>query len=64
MEKFIVLTHQDGGGRVIINLRHLKAVVEHEGKTYVAINDGTPETVLETMDDIVARIEANKGNVI
>jgi hypothetical protein len=63
MEKFIVLTHQDGG-RVIINLRYLKTVVEHEGKTYVSINDVTTETVLETVDDIIARIEVNKGNVI
>jgi hypothetical protein len=64
MEKFILLTHQDGGGRVLINLRHLKAVVEYQGKTYVSINDGTPDVVLETVDDIIARIEVNKGNVI
>jgi hypothetical protein len=64
MEKFIVLTNEDGGTKVLINLRHLTAVVEHQGKVYVSIINGTPSPVLETVDDIIARIEVNKGNVI
>ena len=63
MDKFIVLTNKDGT-RSIINLRHMIAVVEHEGETYVSVISGTPSVVLETVDDIMARIETNRGNVI
>ena len=64
MEKFILLTNEDGT-KSVVNLRHLVASVEHEGKTYVTTIGGTPSVVLETVDDIVARLETNyRGSVV
>lgn len=64
MEKFIVLTNEDGT-KSLINLRHLLAVVEHEGMTYVSVLNGNPSTVLETVDTIMARLEINYvGSVV
>ena len=58
MEKFIVLTNEDGT-KSLINLRHLLAVVEHEGNTYVSALSGEPSIVLETVGDIMSRLETN-----
>jgi hypothetical protein len=55
MEKFIALTIEDGT-KSLINLRHIIAVVEHEGKTYVSATEGSPVAVLETVGDIVYRL--------
>lgn len=63
MDKFILLTNEDGT-KSVVNLHYVTAIVEHESKTYIAILNGTPSVVLETVDDIMARIEINRGNVI
>lgn len=63
MDKFILLTNEDGT-KSLANLHYVTAIVEHEGKTYVAILNGTPAAVIETIDEISFRIETNKGNVV
>lgn len=63
MDKFILLTNT-AGTKSLANLHYITAIVEHEGKTYVAILNGTPAAVLETVDEIAARIQINKGNVV
>lgn len=63
MDKFILLTNEDGS-ETLANLHYITAFVEHEGKTYVGLLDSTPSVVLETVEDIVARIESNKGIIV
>ena len=64
MEKFIVLTNPDDT-KSLVNLRYLLAVVEHEGKTYVTPLNGEPSVVLESVGDIMSRLEMNYvGSVV
>lgn len=58
---FITLTHATG--RALLNIEHVVAVVEHEGKVYVMPRVGEPLEVFETYDDIMRRIEDGRGKV-
>lgn len=58
---FITLTHATG--RALLNIEHIVAVVEHEGKVYVMPRVGEPLEVFETYDDIMRRIEDGRGKV-
>ena len=58
---FITLTHKTG--RVLINIDHLVAVIEHEGKVYVSPRIGEPLEVFEAYDDIMTRIEQSRTKI-
>ncbi len=58
---FITLTHATG--RALMNIEHIVAVIEHEGKVYVMPRVGEPLEVFEAYDDIMRRIEDGRGKV-
>jgi hypothetical protein len=58
---FITLTHATG--RALMNIEHIIAVVEHEGKVYVGPRVGEALEVFETYDDIMAKIENGRSKV-
>lgn len=58
---FITLTHATG--RALINVDHLIAVVEHEGRVFVSPRVGDAQEVFETYDDIMRRIEDSRSKV-
>jgi len=58
---FITLTHATG--RALMNIEHIVAVIEHEGKVYVMPRVGEPLEVFEAYDDIMRRIEDSRGKV-
>jgi hypothetical protein len=58
---FITLTHS--GGRALINIEHIIAIVEHDGEVYVSPRVGEAVEVFEKYDDIMSRIEHSRGKV-
>lgn len=46
-----------------MNVEHIIAVVEHEGKVYVGPRGGEPVEVFETYDDIMQRIMTSRAKV-
>lgn len=59
---FINLTSTTGG-RVLLNVENVSAIVEHEGSVYVVPKVGEPAIVRESYDEIMSRIDDSKGKI-
>ena len=58
MNKFITVTH--ASGRAIININHISAILEDDGKIYIgsSVEGHQPLEVLETYDDIIYKLQS------
>lgn len=58
---FIKLT-TESGGTMLVNIKHLIGIVEHNGKVFIrTVDDKGADRVMENMNDIIALINAAQG---
>lgn len=49
----------ESGGKYLVNVNHLIGVVEHRGKVMIrTVDDRGPDTILDTIDEVVAKLAA------
>ena len=58
---FITLTHRTG--RALVNVDHIVSIVEHEGRVYISPRVGRLTEIVETYDDVIAKIENSRSKV-
>lgn len=49
----------ESGGKYMVNVNHLIAIVEHRGKVMIrTVDDRGPDTILDTIDEVVEKLAA------